>query len=105
MVDIRILGLTVNEFNKTHPENALAPILVMLSGMDTDVIPVLRNKLAPMLVVVLGIITPSPRNAFAPMNVTDTGMTVSINEVPWKAPEPMLVTDAGMSMVVSPIQL
>ena len=82
MVDVRILGLTVNEFNKTHPENALAPILVMLSGMDTDVIPVFRNKLAPMLVVVLGIITPSSRNAFSPMNVTDTGMTVSINEVP-----------------------
>ena len=63
---------------------ALAPIVVrvLTSSNVTDIIPVLRNKLALMVVVVLGIITPSPWKALAPMNVTDAGMTVSINEVP-----------------------
>ena len=57
-------------------------VMVLTSSNITDVIPTLRNKLPLMVVVVLGIITPSSRNALAPMLVTDTGMTVSINEVP-----------------------
>ena len=75
---------SVMEVREAHPENALPPILVTLAGITTDVMPVDRKALLPMVpsrdpsAKEIEAREPHPLNVLSPILVTLAGITMDL---------------------------
>ena len=103
----------VTDAREVQEQKALAPMLVMLAGIDTDIRPEDIKAPEPMLVTPLGMVTdvrfPQPSNAQLPMVLScdDSEAKVTVARLlhAAKALEPMRVTLAGIVTDIRFLQL